>query len=196
MLEFLLQLDRDLFLFLNGLHATWLDPIMFFLTRRLAWIPLYLFLMWLCIRTFGWRTLLLLLFFTLLITLSDQTTNVFKSYFQRPRPSKDESLEGLVQLVNGYRGGGKFGFVSAHSANSFALAVFVIRLMSKKHRFLIPLMLSYAVLNAYTRVYLGVHYPADILVGGLVGAIIGYFVFELWKLADQRIYFNRLQQAK
>jgi undecaprenyl-diphosphatase len=194
MLEFLLQSDRELFLFLNGLHASWLDPIMFFISNKFAWIPLYLFLTWLCIRNFGWRTLLLYFFFLLLVTISDQTANLFKDFFQRWRPSRDESLEGLVHIVNEYRGG-RYGFVSGHSANSFAIAVFIIRLMGKKHRFLIPLMLTFASLNAYSRVYLGVHYPGDILVGGLLGATIGYFLYEIWMLADNRIYFHRPKQA-
>jgi undecaprenyl-diphosphatase len=141
------------------------------------------------------RIFLLLFFFALLITITDQSTNVFKDFFQRFRPSKDPSLEGLVQLFNGYRGGGKYGFVSAHSANSFALAVFTIRLIGKKHRFILLLMLSYAFLNAYTRVYLGVHYPGDIICGGLLGATIGYFVYELWFMADKRIYSNRIKLA-
>ncbi len=190
MLEYLMQLDRALFLFLNGFHAPWLDQIMFWISDKYVWIPLYLFLVWLCIRFYGWRTLLLFFFFLVLITMSDQTTNLLKEYFQRLRPSRDESFEGLVHVVNEYRGG-KYSFVSAHSANSFAIAVFMIRLLRDKVNYIIPLVLTFAILNGYSRIYLGVHYPGDVLFGALLGTAIAFLVYELWKLADKRIYFNK-----
>ncbi len=187
-MEFLLNADRDLFLFLNGLHASWLDMPMYWISNKFFWIPLYMLLLFLVFRHYGWkRALLILLAIALLITLSDQITGFMKGYFQRPRPSHNESLAGLVHTVKGYRGGA-WGFVSSHAANSLALALFMISLLAKKIRFIAPIMLTFAILNAYSRIYLGVHYPADILGGMVIGIVVALLVITLWKWADRRLF--------
>jgi undecaprenyl-diphosphatase len=187
MLEFLLQLDRELFLFLNGLHMSWLDPVMFFLSNKYGWIPLYAFLMYISVKKFGWRTIFMLLFIVLMITITDQATGFMKSFFQRYRPSRDENLEGLVHIVNNYRGG-RYGFVSAHAANSFALAVFIVHIFGKKLPYLVPLMFTYAFVNTYTRIYLGVHYPGDVIAGALTGILVALIIIGIWEKAYPRIF--------
>jgi undecaprenyl-diphosphatase len=188
MIDFLLQLDLELFLFLNGLHASWLDPIVLFITGKFAFLPLYVFLLYISVRYFGWKAILLVLFIALLITLTDQFTNVMKAYFQRFRPSRDESLEGLIHLVNNYRGGGRYGFASAHAANSFGLAVFMIRIFRQKVPYIVPVMLTYAFLHTYSRVYLGVHYPGDVIVGALLGVTFALALYGVWQNVHPRIF--------
>lgn len=187
MLEFLMQLDRDLFLFLNGLHAAWLDPVMYYISEKFLWIPFYMLLLWFCIRYYGWKTVMIMLLVALLITITDQLTGFMKDSFQRFRPSRDESLADLVHIVYGKRGG-RYGFVSAHAANSFALAVFMIHLLRGKIPYITPVLLVWASLKAYSRIYLGVHYPGDILGGAIVGIVTALIIIELWKVAQKRIY--------
>jgi undecaprenyl-diphosphatase len=188
MIDTLLQLDRELFFFLNGLNTSWLDPIVLFITGKFTFVPLYVFLLYISIRRFGWRAIVLFLFIAVLITLTDQTTNIMKAYFQRFRPSRDESLEGLIHLVNNYKGGGRFGFASAHAANSFALAVFIARIFRQNVPYIAPIMFTYAVLHTYSRVYLGVHYPGDVIVGALLGVAYGWALYEIWRSVQPRIF--------
>ena len=125
MLETLLQLDRQLFLFINGLHHPLLDPVMVFISGKLSWLPLYVFLLFLIVRQFKWQAVLVMIFVAVLISLSDQASvKAFKFVFERPRPCHEADLQPLIHLAAG-RCGGAFGFVSSHAANSFALATFI-----------------------------------------------------------------------
>ena len=194
MLDFLMLLDRDLFLFLNGLNTPWLDPVMYWISDKFIWIPLYVVLLWFVYKHYGWKnTLVIILLIVLLITLTDQVTGFMKSYFQRFRPSRDEALEGLVHTVKGYRGG-RFGFVSSHAANTIALAIFMIHLLQKSVKGIVPVVLVYALLNSYSRMYLGVHYPGDILGGLLVGIIIALLISRLWTFLAKK--YNLLTPAR
>ncbi|TVQ11623.1 MAG: phosphatase PAP2 family protein [Bacteroidetes bacterium] len=187
MLEFLMQLDRDLFLFFNGLHAPWLDPVMYYISEKFFWIPLYVLLLWFCKKHYGWQTLMILIMVALLITITDQLTGLMKDFFQRFRPSRDENLADLVHIVYGKRGG-RFGFVSAHAANSFALAVFMIHLLRGKIKYIAPVLLTWATMKTYSRMYLGVHYPGDLIGGAIVGILSALIIIELWKVVQKRIY--------
>jgi undecaprenyl-diphosphatase len=195
MLDFLLQLDRDIFLFLNGLNHPWLDPVMYYISYKFTWIPLYAFLLYLIARQYGWKTLILLVLIVLLITMSDQISGFFKEATQRFRPSRDESLEGMVHLVKDKRGG-RFGFVSSHAANSFALAVFVVHLLKYHVKYIPPVMIIWATLNAYSRIYLGVHYPGDVIGGTILGIICGLIIIQLWKWINRKYYPDNKLSAR
>jgi undecaprenyl-diphosphatase len=190
MLEYLMELDKELFLFLNGLNAGWLDPIMYYISYKFSWIPFYILLLWFCYKHYGWRTtLFIMLFAAILITLSDQTSNLIKDSTQRLRPSRDENLRDLVNLVYGYRGGG-YSFVSGHATNSFALAFFMIHLLKNKIRFIAPVMITYAILNAYSRIYLGVHYPADMIGGVILGILCAMLIIQVWNFFYRKYFVD------
>ncbi|MDR1225864.1 MAG: phosphatase PAP2 family protein [Prevotellaceae bacterium] len=174
------QWDTDLFLFLNGLHADWLDPIMKFISGNFTFIPVYAVALFFFYKREGKAKLLFaLLGVALCILLADRiSSGLLKSLFERYRPSREPALEGLVHLVDGYRGG-RFGFVSSHAANHFSFAVFSLLLVRRKVYTWFILLL--ALIISYSRIYLGVHYPLDIICGGLLGAGIGWTVCILYK---------------
>lgn len=112
----------------------------------------------------------------------------FKDVFQRFRPCHNPDIASLVHLVDGC--GGKFGFVSSHAANSFALALFTGLLLRKHYKYILPIMLFWAALVSYSRIYVGVHYPGDILGGAILGTVIGIFVYWLMKIVNKRFNLN------
>lgn len=180
MIDFLIEIDRQFFIFLNGLHTPWLDPVMFYASKKFLWIPFYAILLWLFNKTYGWKTTLVILFFiVVLITMSDQISGYLKNTFQRLRPVRDEELEGIVHFVN-HRSGGRYGFVSSHASNSFALAVFVIHILKNKVKYIIPVMIGWAGLKSYSRIYLGAHFPGDILGGILLGLACAVLIAKVW----------------
>lgn len=189
MVEWLNQIDTQLFLFLNGLHHPFLDPVMVFFSKKLSWLPVYLFFLYLIIKYYRWQSIMVLLFVAVLISLSDQiSVKAFKFVFERPRPCHEEELKPLIHLVNG-RCGGAFGFVSSHAANSFALAGFLWLLLRSHFKLIGIVVFTYAFMVSYSRIYLGVHYPGDIVAGGMVGFLIAVGVYFLFRLTER--YFCR-----
>jgi undecaprenyl-diphosphatase len=180
MIEYLKELDRELLLFFNSFHTSWLDPAMLWATKTIFWLPLYGFLLFLVIKNFKKDSWIILIGIALTILLADQITSSFmKPFFARLRPSREPSLQGLVYLVNGYTGG-TYGFASSHAANTFATALFFWLLFKEKYRWMWVLFL-WATVMTYTRLYLGVHYPGDILVGMLVGLGSAWAGYKLQK---------------
>jgi undecaprenyl-diphosphatase len=145
---------------------------MYQLTKALVWIPLYLFFLYLIIRQYKWKAIMIVVLAALMILVSDQLSNLAKETFQRLRPSNEPGL--MVHLVNAYKGG-DYGFYSAHATNNFSIAVFLIVLTGKRFKWIWTIALSYALIISYTRIYLGVHFPGDIIMGAIMGSLIGYF---------------------
>jgi len=168
------HIDQQLFLLLNGLNAPFVDPIMLFFTETYTWIPLYVILLYFIIRHFGIKSLLWILpLITLLIAASDQSSvHLFKNVFQRFRPCHNLHLQPFVHLIAGC--GGKFGFISSHAVNTFALATFFHFILNDKVKYFSFFIFIWASIVAYSRIYAGVHYPADITVGAAWGFLIGY----------------------
>ena len=166
-------MDAQLFLFLNGLHADWLDPVMVAITKMWPWIPLYLLLLFLVFKQYGKRGWWILLGVCVVILCSDQlSAHVCKPLFQRLRPCFNPELEGLVHLPNGLPGG-RFGFVSSHAANTFAVASYLTGVLWRRYRWIGWVLYGWAFLSSYSRIYVGVHYPGDIVAGAALGILIG-----------------------
>lgn len=187
MLDALVEFDQELFLFLNGLgNNTW-DGFWMFITNKWGSIPLYVLLLFLSLKFVGWkRTAILLVFIALLITCTDQLANFFKYGLQRPRPCHEETVFKVMRLVKSYCGG-KYGYFSAHAASSMALAVFFTTVYKVRLKFYVVMLLLWAVLVGYSRIYIGVHYPGDVLTGFFAGIIFGWlfakmYIFVLLKL--------------
>lgn len=167
-------LDREAFLAINGAHSPLFDLIMEAASSMVLWFPFYAFLLWLILRRHGDRAFAWsLLIIALMILCSDKgSVMLFKETVQRLRPCHEPSLNGLVHLV--YKDcGGQYGFVSSHASNHFAIAVFMIGVLRATPRWSVAALLGWAGIIAYSRVYLGVHYPGDVLAGGSYGAAVG-----------------------
>lgn len=174
MLEQLLQYDTELFLFLNNLGSETFDGFWQIVSEKYSSIPLYVVLLFLIYKKFHWKsTLLILVLVAVMITCTDQLANLFKYVlFQRPRPCRVEALQDQMRFVADTCG--RYGYFSAHAASSMALAVFVGLLLKSSYRWMPFLMLFWAAMVAFSRIYLGVHYPLDIITGMFFGALIGW----------------------
>jgi len=167
--------DTNLFLVLNSLHSTFFDGIMFAISAKLTWIPLYIAVLYVLINSWKREAIWLIIALVLCIVFSDQiSSGLIKHLVQRLRPSHVANLNGIVHLVKGYSGG-LFGFVSSHAANSFGFAL-LSSLIFRQRNYTAAIFV-WAVLIAYSRIYLGVHYPLDILGGMFVGVLSASICF-------------------
>ncbi|HOY39091.1 MAG: phosphatase PAP2 family protein [Bacteroidales bacterium] len=174
MLQRLENIDQQLFLFFNALHSPTFDSLMFFITGSWFWLPFIIYLIWMCYRRFSkwfWLAFLILAFCFL---CTDQISGFIKNAVERYRPSHNLSLTGQVHLLNGYTGG-LYGFVSSHAANSFGLAVLAGLLF--RNSLVTAIMLAWAILVSYSRIYAGVHYPSDIIAGAITGIFIAWIIY-------------------
>jgi undecaprenyl-diphosphatase len=186
MIESIIDKDIELLIFLNNLGTTQWDGFWLFISNKLSAIPLYLLLLYLTFKNFGFKkTLVIILLVVLLITISDQTSNLFKYGFKRLRPCHDESIQNLIRLVK-ERCGGLYSYFSAHAANSMAIAVFFSTLLNGKFKFLTYLLILWSLFVAYSRIYIGVHFPLDVLTGALIGTIYATFVHKIFILFDNK----------
>jgi undecaprenyl-diphosphatase len=175
--------DKSLFFTLNGLHNAYFDNFMFLYSDKFIWIPFYLAVIYRIIKLSGRKSLWVILSLIIALTIADLVSSaLIKELVQRLRPSRDESINDLVHIVNGYRGG-KYGFVSSHAANAMGFAVLTSLLF--KNRIFSISVFFWALITGYSRIYLGVHYPGDIIGGFIVGIFAGLLCFNLLK------FFNK-----
>jgi len=172
-LQTLKDIDITLLMSINGANNSFFDAVMYTISNKFIWIPLYLLLLWLSWKLYGKQALWVIVAIILSVVLADLVSvHLFKNVFQRYRPCHNIDLQGLLHLVND-KCGGKFGFISSHACNTAAVATSAIIFFGKKHKWLIVVMALYALLNSYSRVYLGVHFPSDVLAGMIVGILLG-----------------------
>lgn len=197
MLEQLVHIDTAILLAINGWHAPWADTLMWIVSAKATWIPLYILLVGMLIWRYRspatearWKwlrgvpvCLVMILVIGVVVGLADFiASGILKEWVARPRPTRVPELEGVLHLVNGYRSG-QYGFVSSHAANTMACALLFSLIWRKKITTL--LLMLWVAANCYSRMYLGVHYPLDILGGLMVGALtalLGFALLRWWKV--------------
>lgn len=185
MLDKILDLDTQLFIYLNGLGSESYDGLWLFITKQFNWISFFVVLLYLIYKKIGVKqTLYLLLFIAVLITFTDQITNIFKNRFQRLRPCNAPEINGIIRIV---KSSNSFSFFSGHAANSMGVATFLYFVMKRHYKYF-TLLFLWPLIFAYSRIYLGLHYPLDIMCGFLFGAISGFLIYKLYQFA-QRNYF-------
>jgi len=180
MIETIRYAEYEWFLWINSFHSTFWDTIMFWVTYRFTWIPLYIYIIYFLYKNIRFDFVRSLLFVLISVGLADRITSGFiKPYFQRLRPCHDPFIQHLVHVVGNC--GGQYGFVSSHASNCFALlAAILILFKMYKIETKLPLFLTiWAIIVSYSRIYVGVHYPTDILLGGLIGFLIPFAVYPL-----------------
>lgn len=186
MIDSLINKDIELLIYLNNLGSQQWDGVWLFISNKYSAIPFYLLLLYFTYRQFGIKkTFVAVLFVLLLIALSDQTSNLFKYGIKRLRPCHDENISGLIRLA-GNRCGGLYGYFSAHAANSMAIAVFFGLLLRKKTHFIFPILILWAILVSYSRIYLGVHFPLDVVTGMLIGLIYASLIYVFFKAFSKK----------
>lgn len=188
MLEVLDQLDKKLLLFLNSHHHPVMDDVMWWISGKYTWLPFYFVLLALIIYYYRWKALPLILLIAVLITMSDFiASGILKPLVQRLRPSHDPEIKDLLHIVNGYRGG-TYGFVSSHACNVFALAFYFYFTVNERIPWLKYVLFPWAVMVSYSRIYLGVHYPGDIIVPFILSFPIAFIVMKLYLLTERKYY--------
>lgn len=189
MIDYLMDIDAEALLAVNGMYSSFQDALWWMVSAKWSSALLVLSLLWILIHKNRRHALLVLAMVALAVLLADQVSSgLIKHLVERLRPTHDPSLENAVHIVNGYRGG-MYGFVSSHAANFFAIATLVSFIM--RHRLVVIALYGWGLAQCYSRMYLGVHYPGDILGGIIVGVLAGWLVWRLmcwiqyrWRLPE------------
>lgn len=190
------SLDKQLFVFLNSLHSPAMDVVMYAISGKLIWAPLYIaILIWLG-NKYKRKFLVILVFIILAVTLADQLSVLIKNHVHRLRPCHDPTLSGIVHIVNN-ECGGLYSYVSSHATNSFNVALLSLLLLRK--RWFTVTILIWAAIVSYSRIYLGVHFPGDVFSGAILGCLTGWAIYSLYNLTDKiylekKAYFNQSVQ--
>lgn len=183
MLEKILTLDKNLFVYLNSLGSETYDGLWLVITKQIYWIPLFILLLYIIFKKLGTKqTLYLMLFVAILLVFTDQITNLFKNGFQRLRPCNNPEINSFIRVVQVRK---SFGFFSGHAANTMAVTTFLYLIFKKDFKYFWLLFL-WPLIFAYSRIYLGLHYPLDIICGYLCGFILGFLMFKLYQIFQKR----------
>ena len=182
-MEKIIDLDKELFVFLNGLGSASFDGFWLIITKQLCWAPFFLAIFYLLQKKVGWKNLgIIILFLALLITFTDQTCNFFKNYYGRLRPCNDPEIKEIIRVVLSRK---SFSFFSGHAANSMAGTVFIVMIMRHYYKYA-ELLFFFPLIFAYSRIYLGLHFPGDILTGYAFGIFSGIFFYKIYQVLSKK----------
>lgn len=184
-MEELIQLDKDLLIYLNNLGSEQWDGLWLIITKQIYWSPIFLIILYFIVKKIGWKQFgYLVIFITLLIVATDQLTNLFKYNFERLRPCNDPTLDGEIREVLVRK---SFSYFSGHASNSMATMTFVFLLLRKSYRYAF-LVFIFPLIFAYSRIYLGLHFPGDILTGYLFGLFTGTLFYRIYKIFQAKYF--------
>ena len=190
MLEQLLDLDTELFVYLNGLGSERWDWLWLIITDKLSFIPLYAILLFFIYKTYGWKnTLVIVVFIAGLITFTDQLTNVVKRSVLRFRPCACDEIKDYIRFVADYCSTNR-SFFSGHASNTMAAAIFGGLMLTPYSKKIIYFLVIWSMIVAYSRIYVGVHFPVDITCGMAFGALSGFLFYKLYQMFSKRLKVN------
>jgi undecaprenyl-diphosphatase len=179
MLDYLIHLDKKLFIYLNNLGATPFDAIWLLITKQINWTPFFLILLFILYKKLGTKKLgIAILVLAVLITFTNEITDIIKFSVQRIRPCNDETLLGLIRVV---KDSDTFSYFSGHASNSTAAMMFVFLILRKHYKYSYLIFL-YPVIFAYSRIYLGLHFPLDIISGYFFGSLTGFLFYRFYSI--------------
>jgi undecaprenyl-diphosphatase len=185
MFDILIQKDKQLLIYLNSLGSEQWDPFWLFITNQLNWAPLFLLIIFLIFKNLGWKKGGFLFFFLILmVAFSDQFTNMIRGVFERLRPNNDTSINHVLRTLISPQ---SYSFTSGHATTSMTFSVFIFFLFKEKYKYIIYIYI-FPLVFAYSRLYLGVHFPIDILSGATVGSILGFTFFKIHALLNRKLF--------
>ena len=185
MFDILIQKDKQVLIYLNSLGNEQWDPFWLFITNQFNWTPLFLLILFLILKKLGWKKGgFLFVFLILMVTFSDQFTNLIRVIFERLRPNNDTSINHLLRTLIEPQ---SFSFTSGHATTSMTFSVFIYFLFKEQYKY-IKLIFIFPLFFAYSRLYLGVHFPIDIITGATVGSILGCLFYKLNSVLQLKIF--------